>query len=67
MRRRPAVRALVADDSRAIRSIPGKTVRELGFEILEAGHGREVLDQLAQAGRLSGMPHRAPDPWGGMV
>jgi two-component system chemotaxis response regulator CheY len=46
------VRALVVDDSRAIRSIIGKTVRELGFEVLEAGHGREALDRLAEAGRV---------------
>lgn len=46
------MRALVVDDSRAIRSIIGKTVRELGFEVLEAGHGREALDRLAEAGRV---------------
>jgi len=46
------VRALVVDDSRAIRSIIGKTVKELGFEVLEAGHGREALDRLAEAGRV---------------
>jgi two-component system chemotaxis response regulator CheY len=46
------VRALVVDDSRAIRSIIGKTVRELGFEVLEAGHGREALDRLAEAGKV---------------
>jgi two-component system, chemotaxis family, chemotaxis protein CheY len=44
------VRALVVDDSRAIRSIIGKTVKELGFEVLEAGHGLEALDRLAEAG-----------------
>jgi two-component system chemotaxis response regulator CheY len=46
------VRALVVDDSRAIRSIIGKAVRELGFEVLEAGHGREALDRLAEAGKV---------------
>jgi two-component system chemotaxis response regulator CheY len=46
------VRALVIDDSRAIRSIVGKAVRELGFEVLEAGDGREGLAQLTQAGRV---------------
>jgi two-component system chemotaxis response regulator CheY len=46
------VRALVVDDSRAIRSIIGKTVRELGFEVLEAGHGREALERLAEAGKV---------------
>jgi len=46
------VRALVVDDSRAIRSIIGKTVRELGFEVLEAGHGRDALDRLTEAGKV---------------
>ncbi len=44
------MRALVVDDSRAIRSIIGKTVKELGFELFEAGHGREALDRLAEVG-----------------
>ena len=46
------MRALVIDDSRAIRSIVGKTVRELGFEVLEASNGREGIAQLTQAGRV---------------
>jgi two-component system chemotaxis response regulator CheY len=46
------VRALVVDDSRAIRSIIGKTIKELGFELFEAGHGREALDRLAEVGRV---------------
>lgn len=46
------MRALVVDDSRAIRSIIGKTVKELGFDVLEAGHGREALDRLAEAGKV---------------
>ena len=41
------MRALVVDDSRAIRTIIGKILRELGFEVLEACHGREGLDQMA--------------------
>jgi two-component system, chemotaxis family, chemotaxis protein CheY len=49
------VRALVVDDSRAIRSIIGKTVKELGFEVLEAGHGREALERLAAAGAVDVM------------
>ncbi len=44
------MRALVVDDSRAIRSIIGKAVKELGFEVLEAGHGREALERLEAAG-----------------
>jgi two-component system, chemotaxis family, chemotaxis protein CheY len=46
------VRALVVDDSRAIRTIIGKTVRELGFEVLEAGHGGEALARLAEVGKV---------------
>lgn len=46
------MRALVIDDSRAIRSIIGKTVRELGFEILEGGNGREGLDLLTAEGKV---------------
>ncbi len=46
------MRALVVDDSRAIRSIIGKAVKELGFEVLEAGHGKEALERLAQAGKV---------------
>jgi two-component system chemotaxis response regulator CheY len=33
----------VVDDSRAIRSIVGKLLTEIGFEITEAGNGREAL------------------------
>lgn len=44
------MRALVVDDSRAIRSIIGKSVKELGFEVLEAGHGGEALERLQEAG-----------------
>jgi two-component system, chemotaxis family, chemotaxis protein CheY len=40
------MRALVIDDSRAVRLIIGKILREIGMEVLEAGHGREGLDQL---------------------
>jgi two-component system, chemotaxis family, chemotaxis protein CheY len=42
--------ALVADDSRAIRSLLGGILRQLGFnEITEAEHGRQALD-LVQSG-----------------
>ena len=39
-------RALIIDDSRAIRRILGGTMRELGFDVAEAGNGREALDKL---------------------
>jgi two-component system chemotaxis response regulator CheY len=46
------MRALVVDDSRAIRSIVGRTVRELGFETFEAAHGVEALARLAEHGKV---------------
>jgi two-component system chemotaxis response regulator CheY len=42
------MRALVIDDSRAVRIIIGKILREMGMEVLEAAHGREGLDQLVR-------------------
>ena len=34
------MRALVIDDSRAIRLILGQILKALKFEVLEAGHGK---------------------------
>jgi two-component system chemotaxis response regulator CheY len=42
------MQALVIDDSRTVRAIIGKTLREAGLEVLEAGHGREGLDRLRE-------------------
>jgi two-component system chemotaxis response regulator CheY len=39
-------KALVVDDSRAVRMILGKTLKELGYEVLEAANGREALDVI---------------------
>ena len=45
------MRVLIIDDSRAIRAIIGRTLRELGFtETIEAGNGKEGLAQLAAKG-----------------
>ena len=38
--------ALVIDDSRTMRRMIGNYLRELGFEVAEAGNGREALDLL---------------------
>jgi two-component system, chemotaxis family, chemotaxis protein CheY len=38
--------AIVVDDSRAIRMILARTVRELGYDVREAGNGVEALDAL---------------------
>jgi len=43
------VRALVIDDSKAIRLILGKIVKEIGFDVLEAANGLEALEQLKNA------------------
>jgi two-component system chemotaxis response regulator CheY len=42
------MRALVIDDSRTIRAIIGKTLRELGMEVVEAAHGQEGLERLQE-------------------
>jgi two-component system chemotaxis response regulator CheY len=46
------MRALIVDDSRAIRTIIRGILKELGFETLEAGHGREALERHAQSGAV---------------
>jgi two-component system, chemotaxis family, chemotaxis protein CheY len=40
------VRALVIDDSRAMRRIVSGTLEGLGFDTRQAGHGQEALDVL---------------------
>lgn len=40
------MKALVIDDSRAMRLILGRMLRELGMEVAEAADGREGLAQL---------------------
>lgn len=42
------MRALVIDDSRTVRAIISKILREVGLEVVEAGNGREGLEKLAQ-------------------
>ena len=44
------MRALIVDDSKAMRSIVGRIVREIGFETFEAANGREGLAQLKSHG-----------------
>ena len=43
-------KAMIIDDSRAMRRILGQTVRELGFEVSEASNGREALAKLNNMG-----------------
>jgi two-component system chemotaxis response regulator CheY len=40
------MQALVIDDSRAVRRIIGNIMKELGYEVIEAGNGLEGLAQL---------------------
>ena len=40
------MRALVIDDSRAMRRIVSSILNGLGYEVRDAGHGREGLDVL---------------------
>jgi two-component system chemotaxis response regulator CheY len=40
------MRALVIDDSRTIRTIIGKMLKETGMEVVEAANGKQALDQL---------------------
>lgn len=48
------MKALVVDDSRAMRTIIGQILKGIGFEIVEAGNGREGLDRL-DGGPLPGL------------
>ena len=47
------MRALVVDDSRAMRSIIGKFLKELGFEVHEAASGLEALVEIRRIDGLS--------------
>ena len=45
------MQALVVDDSRAMRTILGKIVTSLGFEVITAVHGKDALEQLTAGAR----------------
>jgi len=45
-----ARKALVADDSRAMRTILSRTLGELGFEVFQASNGREALQVMERQG-----------------
>jgi two-component system chemotaxis response regulator CheY len=40
-------KALVVDDSKAIRMILSRTLKELGYEVREASNGREAIEVMA--------------------
>ena len=43
-------RALVVDDSRAMRMILSKALVESGFEVVQAANGREALETMDREG-----------------
>lgn len=46
------MRALVIDDSKAIRLILGQILESIGFEVIDAADGAEALEKLKTAGKL---------------
>jgi len=46
------MRAIVVDDSRATRTILRRALVQEGFEVFEAGDGRQALDELKKTGPL---------------
>ncbi len=48
------MKALVVDDSRAMRTIIGQILKGIGFEVLEASNGREGLERLG-GGQVPGL------------
>lgn len=46
------MRAIVVDDSRATRSILKRALAREGFEVVEAGNGREAIDALEATGAV---------------
>lgn len=45
------MRALVIDDSRAVRTLLKSILKEIGFEVAEASQGAEALEMLDEIGR----------------
>ena len=46
------MRALVIDDSKAMRCLLGRMLQGFGFVVLEAGNGREGLERLKENGTI---------------
>lgn len=42
--------AMIVDDSRAMRLVMGRYLKSLGYEVTEAGDGREALNKLSAEG-----------------
>jgi two-component system chemotaxis response regulator CheY len=46
-------KAMVVDDSKAIRMILSRTLAEVGYEVCQAANGREALSLLGETGNVS--------------
>ncbi|MGO8791106.1 MAG: response regulator [Terriglobia bacterium] len=46
------MRALIIDDSKAMRTILGRMLRGLNFEVVEAGNGKEAMERLQAIGKV---------------
>lgn len=57
------MRAIVIDDSRAMRMILRRIAGQLGFEVTEAGNGQEALDQLEELIKEATVPELALIDW----
>jgi len=47
------LKALVIDDSRAMRTIIGQILKSIGYEVADANNGREGLQRVSEVGPLS--------------
>ena len=47
------MKALVIDDSRAMRTIIGQILKSIGYEVADAGNGREGLQRVSEVGPLN--------------
>jgi len=48
-------KALVVDDSRAMRMILSKTLAELGFSVVQAANGKEAMEIMHREGASFGL------------
>jgi two-component system chemotaxis response regulator CheY len=46
-------KAMVVDDSRAVRMILSRILREVGYDVCEAADGQEALAKLSEEGAIS--------------
>ena len=57
------MRALVIDDSRAMRRIVGTILKDFGYEVREAGDGRQALDLLQEGSQEGWVPDLVTVDW----